>query len=90
MNSALAKFEKDLRNSTYPNKKTVNEALKELVSIKNTLNDSHKSLEYLKYFDNERKAYFSFFQQIEMFERTRLVSILKLSKLVSKFCCCTP
>lgn len=71
INTTLARFESDLRNSTYPNLKQKSEALKELSNIKATLYDSQKSLDNLRYYEAERAAYFSFLHQIEMFEAIR-------------------
>ena len=53
------------------NMKQKNDAIKELNSIKSALLDSHRSLEYLKNFENEKQSYFNFLQQVEMFETIR-------------------
>lgn len=71
INNTLAKFEFDLKNSSFSNLKQKNDALKELASIRSALYDSHKSLEYLKHFENEKASYANFLQQTEMFETIR-------------------
>ncbi len=71
INTTLARFENDLKNSSYSNMKQKNDAIKELNSIKSALLDSHRSLEYLKNFENEKQSYFNFLQQVEMFETIR-------------------
>ena len=71
INQTLAKFEFDLKNSNFSNVKQKNDALKELNSVRLALLDSHKSLEYLKYFENEKQSYYTFLHQLEMFETIR-------------------
>ncbi len=71
INNTLAKFEIDLKNSSFSNTKQKNDALKELNSVRLALLDSHKSLEYLKYFENEKQSYYNFLHQLEMFETIR-------------------
>lgn len=81
INSTLAKYEYDLRvaaNKTTTNSfnnynviRQMNEALSELNSIKQTLNESYNSLRPLNYLENESKAYDHLIVQMETIEHTR-------------------
>ena len=71
INNTLAKFEFDLKNSSFSNTKQKNDALKELNSVRLALLDSQRSLEFLKYFENEKQSYYNFLHQLEMFETIR-------------------
>lgn len=78
----LDKFEHDLKtaaNQTNSNSfnnyninRQLNEAVKELGSIRGALNDSYNSLEPLNHLENENKAYNHLLVQIDMVEQTRL------------------
>lgn len=70
LTQTIPKYEKDLRNSQ-GNQKFTNDALRELLSIRHTLNESLVSLQTLNQLENERNNYLLLTEQIDVIEKTR-------------------
>ncbi len=70
LTQTIPKFEKDIRNSQ-GNQKFTNDALRELLSIRHTLNESLVSLQTLNQLENERNTYLQLTEQIDVIEKTR-------------------
>ena len=81
MNGTLFKFENELRRAAnqsnsnsfnnYNINRQLNEALKEMHSIRSALNESVNSLEPLNHLEHENNAYNEALLHIDMFEQTR-------------------
>jgi hypothetical protein len=75
LNGTLAQFERDLNkynnNTNNNNNKLVNDAVRELFSIKYALNESFASLQAFNQLEKEKNSYLQIVQQIDMIEQTR-------------------
>ena len=77
LNQTLSRFENDLRRrleETSPQSsqgKLTNEAIRELLNVKASLNDSMNALEPLCQLENERTSYLETLKQFNAVEQTR-------------------
>lgn len=74
INVTFVKFENDLRNSSISqpfNHDRVDDAIREITSIKAALYESYRSLAYLANFNNDKQGYFAMFEQAKVLETTR-------------------
>lgn len=81
INVTFVEVENDLKNYSfaYPdNHARVDDAIREITSIKSALYESYRSLSYLSNFNNEKEGYFRMFQQIKIMETSRFVKFLEL------------
>ena len=79
INVTFVQFENDLKNNSfaYPrNHDRVDDAMKELTSIKSALYESYRSLAYLSNFNNEKEGYFRMFEQTKIMETSRYVNLI--------------
>ena len=87
LTQTLPKFEKDIKNSQSlsVSQKLTNDALKELLSIRYTLNESLLSLQTLNQLENERNTYLYITEQIDVAEKTRwaiMIGVVTINMLL--------
>lgn len=74
INVTFVQFENDLKNTSITRPRDhdlIDDALREINSIKSALYESYRSLAYLANFNNEKVGYFLMFEQAQLFETTR-------------------
>ncbi len=75
LNTTLIKYERDL--NTQLNPRAIESSRKELINIRQSLNESYLSLDALNQFNLEFNSYFSWLNHLDSVEQTRLVFIIK-------------
>jgi hypothetical protein len=87
LTQTLPKFENDLKTSPSraSNPKLTNDALRELLSIRRTLNESLASLQPLNQLEAERNTYLLITEQIDVIEKTRwaiMIGVVTINMLL--------